>query len=59
LYTYTHSIQISAARRSVGRQFILITPKALGNGAADIGNDQDVKITRSVHQHSSKIDLHD
>ncbi|TVY49204.1 Structural maintenance of chromosomes protein [Lachnellula occidentalis] len=36
---------ISAARRSVGRQFILITPKALGAGAAD-ANAADVKIIK-------------
>jgi len=35
---------ISAARRSVGRQFILITPKALGSGAND--GAADVKITK-------------
>ncbi|KAG0647172.1 DNA repair rad18 [Hyphodiscus hymeniophilus] len=33
---------ISAARASVGRQYIMITPKALGSGAADVG--EDVKI---------------
>jgi chromosome segregation ATPase len=32
---------ISAARASVGRQYIMITPKALGSGAA---NEDDVKI---------------
>jgi len=35
---------ISAARRSVGRQFILITPKSLGAGAAD--SAEDVKIIK-------------
>jgi hypothetical protein len=30
--------QISAARRSVGRQFILITPKGIGNG---VNGDKD------------------
>ncbi|CZR57426.1 related to DNA repair protein rad18 [Phialocephala subalpina] len=34
---------IQGARRSVGRQFILISPKALGSGAADA---PDVKITK-------------
>jgi len=32
---------ISAARRSVGRQFILITPKALGSGV-EIGADVQI-----------------
>jgi chromosome segregation ATPase len=41
----TNNQQISAARRSVGRQFILITPKALGAGAADA---EDVKIIKLV-----------
>ncbi|TVY88228.1 Structural maintenance of chromosomes protein [Lachnellula willkommii] len=36
---------VTAARRSVGRQFILITPKALGAGAAD-GNAEDVNIIK-------------
>ncbi|CAG8952506.1 hypothetical protein HYFRA_00009609 [Hymenoscyphus fraxineus] len=35
---------ISAARRSVGRQFILITPKGLGEGAGN--GDEDVKIIK-------------
>ncbi|PMD14070.1 P-loop containing nucleoside triphosphate hydrolase protein [Hyaloscypha hepaticicola] len=52
----TTKMIISAARRSVGRQFILITPKALGNGAADIGNDQDVKITRMTDPRERRID---
>ncbi|TVY84758.1 Structural maintenance of chromosomes protein [Lachnellula suecica] len=34
---------ISAARRSVGRQFVLISPKALGAGVADA---EDVKIIK-------------
>ncbi|TVY42352.1 Structural maintenance of chromosomes protein [Lachnellula subtilissima] len=36
---------ITAARRSVGRQFILITPKALGAGAVD-ANAADVTIIK-------------
>lgn len=36
--------QISAARKSVSRQFILITPKALGAGVAD--HAKDVKIIK-------------
>ncbi|RDL32494.1 Uncharacterized protein BP5553_08950 [Venustampulla echinocandica] len=36
---------ISAARRSVGRQFILITPKALGAGAADAEDVHIIKLT--------------
>lgn len=35
---------ISAARKAVGRQFILITPKALGAGVAN--GDQDVRIIK-------------
>lgn len=35
--------KITGARRSVGRQFILISPKALGAGAAD---GADVKIIK-------------
>ena len=37
----TYRNQISAARHSTGRQYIMITPKALGSGAADA---EDVKI---------------
>jgi hypothetical protein len=40
----TNPKQISAARRSVGRQFILITPKALGAGAGD--DAADVKVIK-------------
>jgi chromosome segregation ATPase len=42
---YANISQISAARRSTGRQFILITPKALGAGV-EIG--ADVKIHKLV-----------
>lgn len=41
----TNGHQISAARRSVGRQFILISPNAIGGGATD-ANAADVKITK-------------
>lgn len=44
-HIHINTTQISAARRSVGRQFILITPKALGSGV-EIGDD--VKIHKLV-----------
>lgn len=41
-------LMIGAARRAIGRQYILITPQAMGNAA--VGNANDVKIIRYVSQ---------
>ena len=42
----TMKLIIGAARKSVGRQYILITPQAISN--AGVGNADDVKIIRYV-----------
>ncbi|EHL00656.1 putative Structural maintenance of chromosomes protein 6 [Glarea lozoyensis 74030] len=47
---------ISAARRSVGRQFILITPKALGSGAGDDADDVKVIKLKDPRNPQQQID---
>ncbi|KAH8661386.1 hypothetical protein BGZ60DRAFT_491271 [Tricladium varicosporioides] len=47
---------ISAARRSVGRQFILITPKALGAGAADAEDVHIIKLIDPRAKGQARID---
>lgn len=56
-FSFLHT-QVDAARRSVSRQYILITPNAIEGHA---GLDKDVKIIRSVFrisQTSQSMRLH-
>ncbi|PBP23112.1 DNA repair protein [Diplocarpon rosae] len=50
-----NSEQISAARRAVGRQFILITPKALGAGL-DVDEDVEMIKLEDPRQKQRRID---
>lgn len=50
----TDTIQISAARSSISRQYILITPNAI-EGRANL--DRDVKVTRYARRLIPSLDL--